>query len=518
MAKKPILSTLWAERGAKEEVDSSKIAVGWTAERPPFQWENWSQWRQDSFLAHLNVRGLPEWDNQSAYGAGIRSYVSGSDGEIYVSTAPSGGTYPPSDPTSLTTKWKKAWLDSDGTIGIPKVVGLQAALNTKVDKVAGKALSDNNYDNVEKGKLATIEMNAQRNVPTNLTSSRNTSTISIISSTGEGTNIPPASRSLAGAMLASDKVKVDSLPSGENGVIPLTGGGTGASNSSGARLSLQLGNHVTNNYGTTANTVMMGNDQRLLGVVEGLPLKADRNTRISVGTGLRGGGDLSSDRSISLEFGNTASTVARGDDSRLNNGQSAYERLNIGTTAASARAALGLGSAALLDKGDIAPVGTTYIQFPNKATPASLYGGVWALQYNTEGIFFRTEGGNASGFQAGIQGDMFGTHSHAPSMGNAGAHAHSRGTMNITGSMGLREMISGVASSGAFSTSNQWTPNTHRVRGEGYNSTVNFDASRTWTGSTSSAGDHSHSISIGSSGGVETRPRNRTVRVWLRTS
>ena len=411
MAKKPIFKTLWAERGAKEEVDSSKIAVGWTAERPPFQWENWSQWRQDAFISHINEKGLPEWDDFTAYGTSGKSYVLGSNGEVYVSTAPSGGTYPASDPSdATTTKWKKAWLDSDGTIGIPRVVGLVAALDNKVDKVAGKALSVNDFTNAYKGKLDGIESNAQRNVATNLSSKRAISSVTLESSTGEGTTIPTASASLAGVLSGTDKAKLDSLPSGVSGIVPLSGGGTGSSNAAGARLALQLGNHSTHNYGTTANTVMMGNDPRVVRVnqdiAEGLETKADKTINISAGTGLVGGGNLSANRAlstvfgtaantsamgndsrivnaasktelssglatkadktinistgvglvgggnlstnrtISTNFGTTANTVAMGNDSRIINGQTSFERLDIGKTAATARTALGLGAQA----------------------------------------------------------------------------------------------------------------------------------------------------------------------------
>ena len=324
MAKKPIFKTLWAERGAKEEVDSSKIAVGWTAERPPFQWENWSQWRQDAFISHINEKGLPEWDDFTAYGTSGKSYVLGSNGEVYVSTAPSGGTYPASDPTeATTTKWKKAWLDSDGTIGIPRVVGLVAALDNKVDKVAGKALSANDFTNAYKGKLDGIESNAQRNVATNLSNKRAISSVTLESSTGEGTIIPTASASLAGVLSGTDKAKLDSLPSGVAGIVPLSGGGTGSSNAAGARLALQLGAHVTHPYGTEANTVMMGNDPRLVGLIsesaEGLSGKADKVTTINTGAGLLGGGSLGANRTLTVNFGSVAGTVAQGNDPRLLN-------------------------------------------------------------------------------------------------------------------------------------------------------------------------------------------------------
>lgn len=45
---------------------------------------------------------------------------------------------------------------------------------------------------------------------------------------------------------------------------------------------------------------------------------------LTAGTGLTGGGDLTTDRSFSVDFGTTAGTVAQGDDSRINNGQTAF--------------------------------------------------------------------------------------------------------------------------------------------------------------------------------------------------
>lgn len=48
-----------------------------------------------------------------------------------------------------------------------------------------------------------------------------------------------------------------------------------------------------------------------------LDLKADESITVSAGTGLTGGGDLSANRSIDVDFGTTAGTVAEGDDSRL---------------------------------------------------------------------------------------------------------------------------------------------------------------------------------------------------------
>lgn len=51
--------------------------------------------------------------------------------------------------------------------------------------------------------------------------------------------------------------------------------------------------------------------------VPGLATKAATSTNVTAGAGLVGGGDLSADRSLAVNFGTTAGTVAAGDDSRI---------------------------------------------------------------------------------------------------------------------------------------------------------------------------------------------------------
>lgn len=45
--------------------------------------------------------------------------------------------------------------------------------------------------------------------------------------------------------------------------------------------------------------------------------KADKTTSVSAGTGLTGGGDLSTSRTLAADFGTTAGKVCQGNDSRL---------------------------------------------------------------------------------------------------------------------------------------------------------------------------------------------------------
>ncbi|QDF17789.1 tail protein [Gordonia phage ThankyouJordi] len=62
--------------------------------------------------------------------------------------------------------------------------------------------------------------------------------------------------------------------------------------------------------GTSGATVAAGNDSRITGAVP--------NTRsITAGTGLSGGGDLTANRTLSVQYGNTAGSAAQGNDARL---------------------------------------------------------------------------------------------------------------------------------------------------------------------------------------------------------
>lgn len=75
-------NALWASGGAIVAPSNVKIQTGWTAEVPPFQWENWSQNRQDQGIAHILQHGIAVWDTLTEYQANT-SYAQGSDGIAY---------------------------------------------------------------------------------------------------------------------------------------------------------------------------------------------------------------------------------------------------------------------------------------------------------------------------------------------------------------------------------------------------------------------------------------------------
>lgn len=114
---KPDMKNIWASGGDIVEPTDLKKQQGWTAEVPPFQYENWIQNRQDAYLAHINQRGIPAWDALTEYEVGGLSYVQGTDGNIYQSVAASGPTSVVQNPVTdaTDTYWKVAFAKAGDT-------------------------------------------------------------------------------------------------------------------------------------------------------------------------------------------------------------------------------------------------------------------------------------------------------------------------------------------------------------------------------------------------------------------
>lgn len=180
------------------------------------------------------------------------------------------------------------------------------------------------------------------------------------------------------------------------------------------------------------------------------------------------------------------------------------------------------------------PVGSIYMSAVN-ISPASFLGGTW--QAIEQGRMLMAAG---SSWQAGTTGgaayhaltvqempahdhsatetaagahthgastDSAGAHSHSGSTNNAGDHAHTRGSMNITGAQAFHGIntsasvlqgdgIGALYPSAITPRGPTWGVGSGR---QGYGA-INFDASRSWTGWTSTNGNHSHWLSISSAG------------------
>lgn len=144
------------------------------------------------------------------------------------------------------------------------------------------------------------------------------------------------------------------------------------------------------------------------------------------------------------------------------------------------------GGKVIIDDVEAWPIGSTYIQFPGKSAPAALgLPGTWSnISSSFAGNFFRAEGGNASAFNAGQQGD-------AIRQISGSFYGYDRDGRRIS-----------YGTSGAFGGGTSYGP-VMDVNGSGNTTSrksVNFYASRVVPTS------------------VENRPLNRTIRIWERIS
>ena len=90
-------------------------------------------------------------------------------------------------------------------------------------------------------------------------------------------------------------------------------------------------------------------------------------------------------------------------------------------------------------------------------------------------------------------------HTHTGSSSTAGAHTHTRGTMEITGAIPVDDHKIRYVE-GAFYQNGNYS-NCDNRDSENDSPRASFAASRTWSGETSSGGSHSHTMNLNSTGG-----------------
>lgn len=185
------------------------------------------------------------------------------------------------------------------------------------------------------------------------------------------------------------------------------------------------------------------------------------------------------------------------------------------------------------------PVGSVYISF-NSTDPSTLFGGTWArlkdtfLLVNGDSYAPNTTGGSATKTIAVANMpshkhsvNSSGSHTHTATTSTNGNHSHTRGSMNITGRAGCYGEEGTSYPNGAF----YQTSATGSGHGGGTDHMVYFDASRNWTGSTSTAGNHKHTLTTSSAGShthttnntgsgtpLSIMPPYTTVYAWRRTA
>lgn len=168
---------------------------------------------------------------------------------------------------------------------------------------------------------------------------------------------------------------------------------------------------------------------------------------------------------------------------------------------------------------DAYPIGAYYIS-SSPTSPATLFGGTW-VQVKDRMILAVGDTYNSAGLTGGSATTKLvvnnipshnhscgttGNHSHTATTSTAGNHSHTRGSMNITGGFsGVGERYNGIPNtvSGAFyvaNTSSNPTQGAKVGNGGDRDDYFGFDASRSWTGSTSTAGNHTHTLTTSTNG------------------
>ena len=193
---------------------------------------------------------------------------------------------------------------------------------------------------------------------------------------------------------------------------------------------------------------------------------------------------------------------------------------------------------------DAWPVGSLFMTFSN-TNPATLLGGGTWTQIKGKYLLAANTGDTVDGTTT--VGAMTknvplvshthtfttasnGAHTHTATTASNGAHTHTRGTMDIKGRIGNVDG-SGVSSTGAFYRSG--TSGKLMNDSGDADPNVYFEASRNWSGSTSSNGAHTHTLttssngahthtgttaSAGTSASFDVRPLSIYVYMWRRTA
>lgn len=103
------LNVVWASGGDRLFPGDTKYASGWGVEIPPRQYFNEIDYKQDQMLAHINQRGIAEWDTNTEYQA-EKSYVQDTTGTIHRCILTHKGQNPELDLTN--TYWEIAFANA----------------------------------------------------------------------------------------------------------------------------------------------------------------------------------------------------------------------------------------------------------------------------------------------------------------------------------------------------------------------------------------------------------------------
>ena len=150
---KPLnLSLTWASGGDVLNPGDTKYATGWQVEIPPRQWFNFLDNRQDEAIAHINQRGVAQWDAQTEY-QDTKSYVQGVTGTVYRSKQTSVNQDPDADVGEV--YWEIAFASAGDFYTKTEANGLYLARAQNLDDLTNTVTARTNLSVYSKAETYT---------------------------------------------------------------------------------------------------------------------------------------------------------------------------------------------------------------------------------------------------------------------------------------------------------------------------------------------------------------------------
>lgn len=231
---RPVYNEIWASSGEFFSPGSAKISSGWVQELMPYQYENFLQNRNDTSIAYLLQKGVPEWVSTQEYIAN-KSVVSYSS-NLYIAIQ----TNTDVTPTESTT-WRKltVTLTSNGTVPVSSGgtgattasearanLGLGTAATISADSIVLKSATGNAPAADRWTNAITLTLSGAATGNTSFDGSSN-STLNITglnaSSINSGTVPVSALTNSALKTSATGSLILPSGPTGQRDVSPLEG-------------------------------------------------------------------------------------------------------------------------------------------------------------------------------------------------------------------------------------------------------------------------------------------------------
>lgn len=200
-------------------------------------------------------------------------------------------------------------------------------------------------------------------------------------------------------------------------------------------------------------------------------------------------------------------------------GYAKKDELSSAQSALSAQISAAIAQAVADAKLAAHPVGSLYWS-TQSTDPASLFGGTWE-QVKDRFVLAAgdsyTVGATGGAANVTLTTEQMPPHNHAASTNETGGHNHTRGSMEITGGIQWSNLTEpqGAFYKGSYGNAFGYANNHNDWTG------IAFAASRSWTGSTSTNGDHSHTVTVNNTGGGqahENMPPYLVAYCWERTA